>query len=147
MKFLLNPLLIKHLLQLGLKAGSQNSKPKYILWRILAGLLLLIAVIFLLIGAHTWLISEYGALYAHLIFAAGFAGIAVLILIIVAIARYRHKRKSALQSSLDQVDDFTQQVKGQAQEMGAQIQKTLRDHQGKALLAAAIVGILLGRRK
>lgn len=147
MKTLLKTLLIKGLLQFGLKAGINAKTPKYIAWRLLAAMLIMLAAIFALIAGHGELSSRFGNIQANWFFAAGFAALSLCMLIAISIAKRQHTQQSPLQQSLDQVDQFAQHIKGQAQEAGAQVQQTLRQHSGKALLGAAIIGIILGSRR
>lgn len=146
MKALLKALFFKGLVQFGISTGLKSKAPKYILLKIIAACLFLVAVIFALIAGHELLLEYYDRPVVNLIFAAGFAVIAIIILIAVAIMRSKHKSKSPIDAPLRTLEEFSDRAQVQVKQIGHKAESAIRRKPSKALLGVAIVSLILGWR-
>ena len=146
MRALLKALFIKGLVQFGISAGLKSKAPKYILLRIIAGCLLLVASIFALIAGHQILLEYYDRPVVNLIFAAGFALVAIIILIVVAAKRKQHQSKSPIDAPLRTLEQLGDRAQVQAKYLGEKAETVIRRKPSKAVLGVALVSLILGWR-
>lgn len=146
MKSLLKSLIIKGLIAFGVKSGFNARTPKFILLKVIAGCLFLVAGIFALIALHQLLRTHYPAQMTNLFFAGGFAIVALGILLTVAILRARHRQKSPLDTPLRALEELSDNAQVQAKQIAERAGGYVRHHSGSVLLGVAILGLILGRR-
>lgn len=146
MRALLKALFIKGLVQFGISAGLKSKAPKYILLKIIAGCLFLVASIFALIAGHEVLSAYYESPMVNLIFAAGFALVAIMILIVVAAKRKQHESKSPLDAPLRTLEHLGDRAQVQAKYLGEKAETVIRRKPSKAMIGVAFVSLIMGWR-
>lgn len=136
MKFLI----IKSLLQLGLKKGLKSKKPRASGLKIVAIILLFIATIFTLITIHQLLNFYLSPIHANLYFALGFAISSLIVLLIINIKKKQMVYPAKTPTEADTLSAIADPITEQVQAM-------LQRHTGKVLLGAIVLGLFLGNRR
>lgn len=135
-------LILKSLFRFGIEKGLKSNKPKYTGLKVLAIALFFIAIIFSLIALHQILSVYYSPIHANLYFSLGFA---VLSLIMLLTVYFKKKSNSTVQFSSN--DDIVSVVSQKTNEISTNMQKSINRNTGKALLFAAVAGLILGSRR
>lgn len=150
---MLKKLLFSSLMKFGVELGLKSRTPKYIALNIFGMLLMALAVLFALITLHDFLSQTYTPLVANSLFALGFAGLGMLVLLIRAVLRKKAKQQSApnrlaqgFEKITDEAKDYLNPALSQAKSASNQVKGALSSGNATYLIGAVIVGLLLGNR-
>lgn len=149
--------LIPFAVEMGIK---KSQEPKNILFRTIGYFLIIMSIIFGLVALHQYLNTIFSPLEVNLIFCVGFAFLALIIFMSIQIHHKIHKNKSTglfnrtkevlTNSNLSELStnfkDSWQQNTRNIKQIGHHIKTDMRQHSSKYLLAAAVVGLILGAR-
>ena len=127
-------------LRLALRMGQKNRPPRHLGLKIVAVILLGVAVIFALVALHGYLRLHFSAVLTNAIFAGGFALLALGILLGVHMAQRRYQPPTLAA----QMREETRSVKAQFAGMQNDLQRSWHEHEKTWLLGAAVLGVLLG---
>lgn len=126
--------------KLALHVGQKKQAPKQIGLKLMAAILLGVAVIFGLISLHGYLRLHFSAVLTNAFFAAGFAVLGLVILLAVRMAQKRYRAPSLTEQVQEQVGEARSQLAGAQRELA----RSLRKHEKSWLLGAAVLGLVFG---
>lgn len=128
---------------MALRMRQKNRPPSHLGLKIVAAILLGLAVIFALIALHGYLRLFLPGMAVNALFAGGFALLALGILAGVRIAQKRYQPPALGEKLRDDVDHAFVAPFVKLQD---DIERNVQQHEKSWLLAAAVLGILLGAR-
>ncbi|MDO4777434.1 MAG: hypothetical protein Q4A06_08280 [Cardiobacteriaceae bacterium] len=123
-----------------LRVGQRNRAPKHIALKLVAAILLGVAVIFMLISLHQHLRLHFSPVLTNAFFAGGFAVLAVVILLGVYIAQKRYRAPSFSEQVQEQVGETRAQFAG----MQRELYRSVLRNEKTWMLGAAVLGLMLG---
>lgn len=127
-------------LRFALRMGQKQRPPRYIALKIVAAILIGVAAIFALIALHGYLHLHFSGIATNAIFAGGFAVIALGVLLGVRIAQNRYRAPSLGEHMRDEVSKTGAQIAG----LHRDVYKNIARNEKTWLLAAAVIGIMMG---
>lgn len=150
---MLKKLLFGGLLKLGLELGLKSKTPKYIALNLIGTLFLGLALLFSLIALHDYLSFLFNPMIANAFFAAGFAMIGTIVLLVRAGLQAKAQQQSNAQRLAQGFEKLSENAKdylnpalNQAKQASENLQHSLNRNTLTYLLGAAVLGLLLGNR-
>lgn len=136
--------LLIQLSQMGLSEGMKMRQPRYITLKLIAVVAAVISSIFGLIALYSFLLLETNFVITNVIFMLIFIIVALVLLLVV---HYRKQHYRSLSDRLvDKRKELLTEFISESSEYQEQAEHLLNEHKGKVLLAAAILGLVLGDR-